>query len=207
MPDSTSTGKLTTTEHALLGMLARYGEHSGYELLKLAESGIGFFWSPAKSHVYDVLPRLEHGGHTRRRVVRQQGRPDKQLWRITARGRAVLAAWLNTIDPDPFDARGVFLLKLFFGDHGSASSVVEHVERFRDQAAAKLATLQAIDKQAPHAARDELPRMTLREGLTVVEAYLRWAEEVLPELRARAGHTVVSGQFRPRGDVASSVPQ
>lgn len=30
------TGKLTTTEHALLGMLARYGAHSGYELLKPA---------------------------------------------------------------------------------------------------------------------------------------------------------------------------
>jgi DNA-binding PadR family transcriptional regulator len=206
MPEATSADKLTVTEYALLGMLARYGEHSGYELLKLAEAGIGFFWSPAKSHVYDVLPRLARGGHARRQHVRQLGRPDKQLWRITARGRALLAAWLNTIDPEPFDAPGVFLLKLFFGDHGSASSVIEHVERFRDHAAARLATLQAIER-TPHGAGDELPRMTLREGLAVVEAYVRWAEEILPELRARAGHPVAPGQSRPQIDVGAQAVQ
>jgi DNA-binding PadR family transcriptional regulator len=200
MSETTASDKLTTTEHALLGMLARYGEHSGYELLKLAEVGIGFFWSPAKSHVYDVLPRLERGGLARRRLIRQQGRPDKQLWQITVRGRAVLAAWLNTIDPDPLDGRGVFLLKLFFGDHGSASSVVEHVERFRDQTAAKLATLRAIDQQESGMPQDELPRMTLRQGLAFCEAHLRWAEEILPDLRSRAGHTVVSDEFSPQAD-------
>jgi DNA-binding PadR family transcriptional regulator len=207
MSEAGSSDKLTTTEHALLGMLARYGEHSGYDLLKLAETGIGFFWSPAKSHVYEVLPRLERGGHARRRLVAQRGRPDKQLWRITARGRAVLAAWLETIDPDPLDARGVFLLKLFFGDHGSASSVIEHVERFRDQVAAKLTTLQTIDQLDPHGARDELPRMTLRQGLAFCEAHLRWADEILPELRSRAAQTVVSGALHPQADLGACPPQ
>jgi DNA-binding PadR family transcriptional regulator len=203
MSETTAIDKLTTTEHALLGMLARYGEHSGYELLKLAEMGIGFFWSPAKSHVYEVLPRLERGGHARRRLVRQQGRPDKQLWQITPRGRTVLAVWLNTVDPDPFEARGAFLLKLFFGDHGSPSSPIEHLERFREQAEAKWVALRAIDQQESGAPKDELPRMTLREGLAVVEAYLRWAEEILPELRARTGHTVVSDEFRPQVDAGA----
>ena len=68
MPESARSRQLTTTEHALLGMLARYGESSGYTLLRQAEEGIGFFWSPAKSHVYEVLPRLEQRGLARRRV-------------------------------------------------------------------------------------------------------------------------------------------
>jgi hypothetical protein len=63
--------QLMTTEHALLGMLARYGEQSGYDLLRLASEGVGHIFSPAKSHVYDVLPRLERGGHVRRRLVPQ----------------------------------------------------------------------------------------------------------------------------------------
>jgi DNA-binding PadR family transcriptional regulator len=178
--------QLSTTEHALLGMLARYGEHSGYELLKLAESGVGFLWSPAKSHVYDVLPRLERGGHARRRVVPQQGRPDKHLWRITPRGRAALRAWVNTIDRDPLENRGVLLLKLFFGDHGDPDRLVEHLERFREQAVVKLATLEAIEAQGPPSPAEELPWMTLRQGLAGTRAQLAWAEEVLPELRARA---------------------
>jgi DNA-binding PadR family transcriptional regulator len=186
MTEASPRQRLTTTEYALLGMLARYGEHSGYELLKLAATGIGYLWSPAKSHVYDVLPRLERGGHARRRVVRQTERPDKHLWRITRRGRAMLEEWVDAIDPDPLGERGVFLLKLFFGDHGDPERLVAHVELFREQAATKLAELRAIDAEAPAGARDALPRMTLRQGLIGTEAQLRWAEQILPELRERA---------------------
>lgn len=187
MTEDVASRKLTTTEYALLGMLARYGAHSGYELLKQAEEGIGFFWSPAKSHVYDLLPRLERGGHARHRLVPQTGRPDKHVWRITPRGRAALRAWLNTIDSDPFQERGVFLLKLFFGDHGDPESVLQHVERYRDQAAAKLAALQAIERQGPpENPRDQLPWMTLRQGLATTDAHLRWAQQIHRELTARS---------------------
>lgn len=185
MPQSSSTARLTTTEHALLGMLARYGEHSGYELLRLAESGVGYLWSPAKSHVYEVLPRLERSGHARRRLVPQTGKPDKHLWRITARGRRALAAWIDTIDEDSLSHRDVLLLKLFFGGHGSPDRLVEHVEQFRRQAVRKLEVLRAIEARPPSDPGEELPRMTLRQGLIGTEAQLRWAEEVLPELRAR----------------------
>jgi DNA-binding PadR family transcriptional regulator len=186
MPETSPQHRLTTTEYALLGMLARYGEHSGYELLKLAQTGVGFLWSPAKSHVYDVLPRLERGGHARRRLVPQAGKPDKHLWRIAPRGRAALRAWIGSIDEHPLENRGVLLLKLFFGDHGDPAALVAHLERFRDQAIAKLGALGAIESESPRRASDDLPLMTLRQGLLGTEAQLRWAEEVLPDLRARA---------------------
>lgn len=195
MPRPGPSHKLTTTENALLGMLARYGEHSGYELLKLAEAGIGHLWSPAKSHVYDVLPRLERGGYARRRVVEQTEKPDKHLWRITAGGRAALRDWIDTVDEGSLENRGVLLLKLFFGDHGDPERLVKHLERFRDQAREKLAVLGQIEADSPPSPEDELPLMTLRQGLIGTQAQLRWAEEVLPELRARAD--------RRRGDAIS----
>lgn len=178
--------QLTTTEYALLGMLARYGEHSGYELLKLARSGVGYLWSPAKSHVYDVLPRLERNGHARRRIVPQDDKPDKHLWRTTIDGRAALKGWINTIEGNSLEHRGVLLLKLFFGDSGDPERLVAHLEDFRAQALAKLDTLRAIEASTPPAPRDELPLMTLRQGLAGTQAQLSWAEEVLPELRARS---------------------
>ncbi len=196
-PSMTEMDRLTTTENAMLGMLARYGEHSGYELLMLADSGIGFFWSPAKSHVYDVLPRLERGGHARRRVVLQSGKPDKHLWRITRRGRSILKAWVNTIDQDPLNNRGAFLLKLFFGDSGNPECLVAHVERYHQLAAEKLAALQAIDAESDWTAPEELPRITLRQGLAGIESQLRWAEETLPQLRARASSAHVSAEPQP----------
>jgi DNA-binding PadR family transcriptional regulator len=188
---------LATTEYALLGMLARYGEHSGYELLKLAEGGIGFFWSPAKSHVYDVLPRLERGGYARRRVVAQSSKPDRHVWRITRRGAVALRDWIDTIDENPLEQRGVLLLKLFFGDHGHPDSLVLHMERFCERAAAKLAMLREIQAATPAAPDDQLPLMTLRQGLMGTAAQLQWAEEVLAELRARAEASAARDDRKP----------
>ncbi|MFZ0388136.1 MAG: helix-turn-helix transcriptional regulator [Solirubrobacteraceae bacterium] len=185
MPQVDVTKQLTTTEHALLGMLARYGESSGYALLRQAEEGVGFFWSPAKSHVYDVLPRLAQRGLARRRLVPQVGKPDKHLWRLTTRGRVALRRWINTPEPDPLGNLSMLLLKVFFGDHGDPASLVTLVERFGDQLSARLAALRRIDAEAVFAAPQELPRMTLRLGLAELEAHLAWAEANLPELRAR----------------------
>jgi PadR family transcriptional regulator AphA len=184
MPQGNRT-ELTTTEHALLGMLARYGESSGYALLRDAEAGIGFFWSPAKSHVYEVLPRLAQRGLARRRVVPQVGRPDKHLWRLTPVGRVALSRWLNTAEPDPLGNFGVLLLKVFFGDYGDSASLVALVERLRDQLSERLDALRRIGAEAVFAEPEELPRMTLRLGLIELEAHLGWADANLPELRAR----------------------
>ncbi len=95
--------------------------------------------------------------------------------------------WIGSIDKDPLENRGVLLLKLFFGDHGDPAALVSHLERFRDQAITKRARLRAIEADSARGTEDDLPLMTLRQGLLGTEAQLRWAQEVLPELRARAG--------------------
>jgi PadR family transcriptional regulator AphA len=185
MRQGVTTKQLTTTEHALLGMLARYGESSGYALLREAEEGIGFFWSPAKSYVYDVLPRLAQRGLARRRLVPQVGKPDKHLWRLTPPGHAALRRWINTPEPDPLGNLSVLLLKVFFGDYGDPAAPVALVERFRDQLDARLTALRRIDAEAVFATPQELPRMTLRLGVAELEAHLEWAQANLPELHAR----------------------
>jgi PadR family transcriptional regulator, regulatory protein AphA len=205
MPRKVTTELLTTTEHALLGMLARYGESSGYALLRQADEGIGFFWSPAKSHVYEVLPRLAQHDLAQRRVVPQVGKPDKHLWRLTPRGRGALRRWINTPELDPLGNFSVLLLKVFFGDYGDPAAVVALVERFRYQLTERLSALRGIDAEAMFVAPQALPRMTLRLGLVELEAHLGWAEANLPELRARlhAGtprHLPRSGQHTIRNE-------
>jgi DNA-binding PadR family transcriptional regulator len=79
---------LTATECAVLGLLTK-GERSGYDLAKKAERSVGYVWAPARSQIYAVLPRLVRQGLATSRKIRQSGRPDKQLYRITATGRTV----------------------------------------------------------------------------------------------------------------------
>src|SRR5215472_1968218 len=95
----TEVAQLTTTEAAVLALLAIEGERSGYDLLKLVEKAIAHVWSPARSGLYAVLPRLQRGGLARRRVVSQARRPDKQLYAVTQAGRRALEAWLESVEP------------------------------------------------------------------------------------------------------------
>ena len=100
-----TTEQVTLTECAILGLVARR-ERSGYDLLKTIESGVGFFWTPAKSQLYALLPKLVERGLLKARRIEQDKRPDKTLYRITAAGRRALREGLEqaspAVDRNPF---------------------------------------------------------------------------------------------------------
>src|SRR6478672_1974982 len=81
--------QVTLTECAVLGMLARK-ERSGYDLLKAIERSVGFFWTPAKSQLYALLPKLVERGLLEAKRIEQDKRPDKTVYRITPAGRRAL---------------------------------------------------------------------------------------------------------------------
>src|SRR5258705_2386848 len=112
------TAPLSTTEGAVLGLLAP-GERSGYELAKLAESSVAYLWTPSRSQIYKVLPRLESVGFARVREIEQHGRPDKALYKVTPNGLAALRGWLYAVEGEPGGGRVVFGLKLFFCNFAS----------------------------------------------------------------------------------------
>src|SRR5215212_6602181 len=118
---------LSLTEYAVLGLLAD-GPQSGYELNKRAAHSVGYFWRPAKSKIYEILPRLVERGLATVTVVEQPGRPDKQVYRTTAAGRDALRAWVESDELPPPVARNPLLLRLFFGAHGSAEPLTRHLE-------------------------------------------------------------------------------
>lgn len=175
---SESTRTLTTTEAAVLALLAIEGESSGYDLLKQVRRSIGFVWSPARSQLYNVLPKLAAAGLARGRTVAQATRPDKTLYRITAAGRRALDEWLES---EPRD-RETFFLRLFVGGLMRSEPLVEHVERFRDDIEARLTELRALEPTNTRQGNDYYHWFLLRLGLDQYELYLSWADWVLREL-------------------------
>src|SRR5260221_1590110 len=119
----TAVEQLTTTEAAVLALLAIEGERSAYELTALVAKAIADVWSPARSGLYAVLPRLVSDGLAQRRAVAQSSRPDKQLYRVTKAGRRALDAWFETVEPG---ARGRFFLKLFAGGLPDPEVLLDH---------------------------------------------------------------------------------
>ena len=113
---------LSDTEYAVLGLLT-FGERSGYELDKLARCSIGYFWRPAKSKIYAILPRLVERGFAERTTVAQTRRPDKQLYRLTSHGESALREWLDKDEPIRGVARDGLLLKVFFGAYADVDAL------------------------------------------------------------------------------------
>jgi DNA-binding PadR family transcriptional regulator len=176
---------LSTTEQSVLGLLLTYGEHSGYDLKRAAEEGVGYVWTAAKSHIYAVLPRLVEGGYATVRTVAQERRPDKQVYRITKKGEEAFRRWLEEPVDERAGSRSPFLLKLFFGNHMSREALVAHVERRRAEAAKALAEFREIEEEIRDDEQSYYGYVTLRWGLAEAEALIRWADEILRELAER----------------------
>ena len=176
---------LSTTELSVLGLLSAFGERSGYDLKKHAAAGVGYVWTAAKSHIYAVLPRLVDGGYATSRRVEQSPRPDKQVYRISARGEESFRAWLEEPVEERPDGRSTFLLKIFFGSHMSRETLVAHIERKREWAEAYLDEFRAIEEQIRDEESSYFGYVTLRWGIAHAEAWIGWADEILHELEER----------------------
>src|SRR2546423_1864729 len=166
---------LTTTEAAVLALLAIEGEQSGYDLAKLVAKAIGHVWSPARSRLYAVLPRLVQDGLATSRHVAQTGRPDKQLYPITPAGREVLDAWLEAVEPGAGDT---FFLKLFVGGLTTHEVLLEHVDQRRADVEARLELLRRIEPTNTGVDHDRYHRYLLELGIGGAEHELRWLEAV-----------------------------
>ena len=177
-----STRALTTTEAAVLALLAIEGENSGYDLLKKVSTAIGYVWAPAKSQLYALLPRLVRDGLATGRRVVQSDRPDKTLYSISPDGRDVLQTWLETVEPDAEEA---FYLRLFVGALTTHEVLIRHVEAFHAHNTERLATLEAIVPRNTRRGNDWYHWFLLRAGIERREQLGRWADDVLAELRTR----------------------
>src|SRR5438270_6378734 len=173
---------LTTTEAAVLALLAINGERSGYDLAKLVTKAIAHVWAPARSGLYAALPRLVHEGLAQSRLVSQSSRPDKELYRITRDGRRALDAWLETVVPG---ARETFFLKLFVGGLTTPQVLLDHVEQFVEDMTDRLARYDAIVETNSGRGHDWYHRLLLDHAIQRAEQELAWAADVRAKLRRR----------------------
>jgi len=162
----------------MLGLLV-HRPMSGYELLKDMDRNIRYFWAPARSQVYAILPRLVEQGLATARAVEQKERPDKTVYRLTRAGRDALDTWLA--EPVEHDNRGHFLLKLFLSEHVRAD-VRPLIEERRTWARQRLGELRGLERQAERDGDTFHGVETLHHGIEQLRATVRWADAALRRL-------------------------
>ena len=173
--------------YAILGLVS-FEEMSGYDLKQFADRSIHhFFWSPSASQVYSELRRLESMGYVAERRVEQQTRPDKRLYRMTARGGEELRRWLDHPGVDQGVRKSTFLLKLFLRRDDSYDVAIDQLLARLGQLEKTLAEYEQIERDVEDVDEWLFPYLVLQAGLAKVSAEIEWIGGALDVLRARAG--------------------
>lgn len=111
---TSATAQLTPTAYLVLGLVAREGPSTPYDLKRHVAATIGHFWAFPHALLYKEPPRLvELGLLTEKRE--QDGRR-RRLFSITQAGREALREWLGRPARQPSELRDLALLQLFFAD-------------------------------------------------------------------------------------------
>lgn len=166
--EQASTARLTPTSYLVLGLLAREGPSTPYDLEGHVRATLGNFWSFPHTLLYSEPNRLAGLGL----VVeeRETAGRRRRVFAITPGGRDALKAWLDTPADQPTELRDPGLLQLFFGDLASAESRLRLAEQQLAIHAAKLAAYREdrrLERQATGSGR----------GQRTVE---HWRGETLP---------------------------
>jgi PadR family transcriptional regulator, regulatory protein AphA len=171
----------STTRYAVLGVLS-IGPMSGYEIRKLVSESIGHFWGESYGQIYPTLRRLSEEGLAV--VEREEG--GKKVYAVTEAGLGELRAWAEgPLEERPL--RNELLLRLFFGRHVPKRRLIGLVEEARERQVRALRWYrEAEDAPSEDREHPDFPywTTTLRFGLVMGEAFVRWCDETLQELRA-----------------------
>ncbi len=177
--------RLSTTSHAILGMLA-FRPATAYELAKGMGTNFTYFWPRARSHVLAEVKRLADLGLARAQSE-PTGRRARTVYSLTPEGRRALERWMAT-PPTAFGLEIEGLVRVFLAPFGSVDDLAASLEATRAEAVTMLNMAAGILEQysagtAP--AQEHIHvRALLIDFLThFAECTEAWAERSLATVR------------------------
>lgn len=118
---SMSSTDLNPVSYVVLGLIARDGPSTAYELKTKVGRGIAHFWPFPHSQIYSETERLAHLGLLAEE--REGAGRRRRIYRITRPGQNALRAWLANPAGDEPQYRSLGLLKLFFGQFAAPEDI------------------------------------------------------------------------------------
>ncbi len=178
-------------EHAVLGLIAAVGgDAHGYELARHFDPDrpLGQVLRLEQSMLYQHLKKLEGRGWLTMSLQPQGSRPPRQIYQITADGRAELRRWLEEPVAHTREIRLEFLVKLFFAlgiDPERANRLVAEQQAVCAQLAASLTMQLAaladpsqMDRDQAPGGSGDFPRLVLELRLAQTQAATAWLDRV-----------------------------
>jgi len=169
-------------KYAILSLLA-HDPLSGYELMKLFDASVGYFWHATHPQIYKELARLEREGQMSHRSVEQHGRPTKKVYSLSESGRKELLGWLRV----PARAQRIkdeMMLKTFSYGLLSREEAIDLTRQHRELHRARLQQYQELERflRSGPVISDRLRLgafLTLLRGIRYEHDYVEWCDEAM----------------------------
>jgi DNA-binding PadR family transcriptional regulator len=176
---------------------------SGYDLAKLFDTSIGFFWTADHPQIYRELSNLKKKGHVNADEVVQSGRPNKLVYTITRSGLASLKAWSQK-PSEPAPIKDDLLVRLYALKHVDIDAVRVQLTQRLELHADRLRRFTSILERHYSGETLSLSQtgrlLGLRMGLRYEKICIEWCEDALQSLptSSRAEIAAIPTRRRPR---------
>ncbi|GAA2168108.1 PadR family transcriptional regulator [Actinomadura napierensis] len=164
--------------YVVLGLIARHGPMTPYELKARVEEGVEPFWPIPHAQLYRIPTRLAADGLLREEA--EEGGRRRRVFHVTDAGRAALRRWLADPGGPRIETRDPAQLKLFFADLGDPDDVVALA---REQAALHRRWLETYRERRARLDPSDEARLTsrariLKLGILHERAYVDFWEHL-----------------------------
>jgi DNA-binding PadR family transcriptional regulator len=175
--------------YIILGLLGAR-PMSGYDIKRAFDRSLATYWNAGNSQIYTTLKALATQGLIASELIRQEGRPDRRDYSLTAAGRVHLDVWLREPVPPRF-TKDEFLTRLFFCGQTTDVVALQHLEQHLDALREQLAdmdwALREFGNRPTRRPRLLEYQMLVREYKeAALRADLAVTERAIARLRARA---------------------
>ncbi|WP_419890877.1 helix-turn-helix transcriptional regulator [Paenibacillus xylanexedens] len=164
------------TQHVILGILHNQLS-SGYEIKQYFEQYFSFFFDASFGTIYPTLAKMEKSGLLTKESVKQEGKPDKNVYSLTPEGAAQFHAYLmSPLEAEVF--RSDFLMRLYFGELADEDTVTGWISTQLKRKEMLYAELQRqMEEFGEHISPAQ--RLCLQVGLVQYEATIQLLKEQL----------------------------
>ena len=181
-------------KYGLLGLL-NYGPKTGYELNKVFEDSLSFFWQAKASQIYRELDAMERCGWLKSERIIQNDKPNKRVYSLTDKGTQEFLDWLLVPETDILGAarvKSAFLMRVFFAGELPVEQAKEMLGTFRDSFIKRSQNMSAAHgaiSEYQHGIENPTKalywKIAALYGETYYQAGIEWVEKAIAILEER----------------------
>lgn len=174
------------TRYVLLGLLQEE-ELSGYEMKKIIDIRMSFFWQESFGQIYPELSKMIVEELIDFSSTKTTGKikREKIRYKITLKGEKELKEWMEA-ENEKDTSRSEFLLKMFLSTDKNVEEMRKHIIQFKEQSEQKLQLFNLFDLQLNqviemHNNHKQI-LWVLNLGIRQAKLYIDWSKEILERL-------------------------